>query len=129
MPQSPSTVVPPGWAPLDTMTGWTHPEIRKRGVRTLTESLGEMRGVVLENHGRPTAVMLLTEEYARLRDLARMALEGVAALPDPLDQLRARFDERLAQLQRRGAPERVDAAFEAHTRGMGLRCEPPMLAG
>jgi len=108
---------------------WTHTDLKTRGPRALSEQLLGAGGVVLMNHGRKTGVVLSMAEFERLTALAREAERLRAELPDPIDLLRQRFDERLEMLRRRGAPERLDAAFEANTRDMGLMCEPPLLAG
>lgn len=116
-------------SPIAALPIWTHTELKTRGPRALAEQLPDVGGVVLMNHGRKTAVVLSVAEYERLAALAPELERLRAEQPDPIDLLRQRFDERLEQLRRRGAPERLDAAFEAPVREMGRMCEPPLLAG
>lgn len=112
--------------PIEALPVVNHAAIKKSGINSVTDTLGDRPAVVLVNRKRPTAVVLSPAEYERLRSLADMAANGY---PDPLEALRKRFDERLRVLERRGAPERIEAAFSPSTLDMARACEPPMLAG
>lgn len=111
-------------APTDALPAWSHTEVKKHGLRGLLEFV-ELRGAArLVNHGRTTGVVLTPEAYAELQRRAELA-----PTEDPLAALRRQFDERLAQLERRGAPERLEAAFDARTLEMARLAEPPLVAG
>lgn len=112
--------------PVEGLATFSHTSVKTSGMRALVDTADKRGAVMLVNHGRPTGVLLSVGEYTRLAQLANVAISG---MPDPVDALRRRFDERLEILQRRGAPERLDAAFEAPTREMARMCEYPMLAG
>jgi len=117
---------PAGPPPIEELPVVNYAAIKKSGINSVTDTLGDRPAVVLVNRKRPTGVVLLPAEYERLRSLADMAANGY---PDPLDALRKRFDERPRVLERRGAPERMEAAFEVSTIDIARACEPPRLAG
>lgn len=115
---------------LTRLADWSHTEVKLKGVRELVEQARVEGGALrLKHHQRSTAVVLTPQAYLDLVQRAESGDAARAKAPDPLKMLRARFDERLEQLQRRGAPERLDAAFGAPTGEMSRMCEMPMLAG
>lgn len=88
-------------------------DVKKLGWRGVMKSIGQLGKVVVTNHNQPEAVILSTAEY----DLILHALQAAAAKDgDALDQLRKRFDQRLASLQADDAGERLRALMREPTR-------------
>lgn len=81
-------------------------EFKKSGWRGVHERLRSARhgALLVKNHRRSEAVLLTTDEYARLLRLADSATRTEA---DAMAELRQRFDERLAGLRERGASDRL----------------------
>lgn len=115
---------------LAALPAWTHTQVKNQGVRELVDQATSAGGALqLRQHRRTTAVVLSPQAYLDLLERAAAGDAARAAMPSPVAQLRARFDERLELLQRRGATDRLEAAFEADTGEMSRVCEMPMLAG
>lgn len=107
---------------LQALPARTHSDLKLKGVRELVEAAGHHGAVALRNHGHVTGVVVSPERYV---ELVRRAAQA-----DPLAALRRQFDERLDLLARRGAADRLDAAFEqAHPKVMAQAAEPPVLSG
>lgn len=70
-------------------------------VRTLTAGEGRL---LITNHNEPEAVILTVAEYTRMVDELQTALQFA---PDPVDELRQRFDRRLAVLKEDTAADRL----------------------
>lgn len=81
-------------------------DVKKLGWRGVMKSIGKIGKVVVTNHNQPEAVILSAAEY----DLILQALQVAAARDsDALEQLRHRFDQRLASLQAADAGDRLRA--------------------
>lgn len=81
-------------------------DVKKRGWRGVMRALTSKGPVVVTNHSEPEAVILSTEDYARLLTIVK-ATESKAE--SALDALRRRFDERLAVLREPAAGNRLRA--------------------
>ncbi|WP_181952619.1 type II toxin-antitoxin system prevent-host-death family antitoxin [Vulcaniibacterium gelatinicum] len=79
-------------------------DVKKLGWRGVMKAIGRRGKVVVTNHNEPEAVILSTEEYAAI---LRALREAAATQASALDELRHRFDERLALLQAADAGERL----------------------
>lgn len=88
-------------------------DVKKLGWRGIMESVSRTGKVVVTNHNRPEAVILSIEEYSTLVQALRAA---DAQYESALDQLRHRFDERLASLQAPDAGERLRAMMRGPAR-------------
>ena len=85
-------------------------DVKKLGWRGVMKSIGRIGKVVVTNHDQPEAVILSAAEY----DLILQALQAAANAAankegDALEQLRLRFDQRLAALQAEDAADRLRA--------------------
>ncbi len=81
-------------------------DVKKLGWRGVMKSIGRIGKVVVTNHDQPEAVILSAAEY----DLILQALQAAANKEgDALEQLRLRFDQRLAALQAEDAADRLRA--------------------
>lgn len=82
----------------------------QRDLSSLLDRVSSGVVVTITKKGRPVAVMLPFDVHAAL-----------AARPvDPLAKLRAKFDERFAQMQTPEARARVDALFKAGPAELGI---------
>lgn len=79
-------------------------DVKKLGWRGVMKSVSRAGRVVVTNHNQPEAVILSIEEYGSLMQALRAA---DAQNESALDQLRHRFDERLASLQAPDAGDRL----------------------
>ncbi|OZI66806.1 type II toxin-antitoxin system prevent-host-death family antitoxin [Bordetella genomosp. 11] len=84
--------------------------VKKEGWRGMMRALATEGRLLITNHNQPEAVILSTAEYARLVHAAQAANQ---AMPDPLAELRRRFDERLAVLDDDDAGDRLRAAMRS----------------
>jgi PHD/YefM family antitoxin component YafN of YafNO toxin-antitoxin module len=91
-------------------------DVKRRGWRGVIETLGSERALLVTNHERPEAVIVSTEEYARL---TAHAADAKARTEGELERLRRRFDERLAVLRAPQARERLRGAMKGPTRLRG----------
>lgn len=91
-------------------------DVKKHGWRGMMRVVARHGKVVVTNHNTPEAVILSTSEYQALVEAAQAAQTQV---PDSLEQLRQRFDARLATLDADDAGERL------HT----LAAQPARLGG
>ena len=94
---------PPGSPPLDQLPVAPASSVKGRLARHDARPSAEGR-LLITNHNQPEAVILSTAEYARLLEAAQAANQ---AMPDPLAELRRRFDERLAALDDEQAGDRL----------------------
>ncbi|MBL8446309.1 MAG: type II toxin-antitoxin system prevent-host-death family antitoxin [Zoogloeaceae bacterium] len=85
-------------------------DVKRLGWRGVMKAVASVGKVVVTHHNEPEAVILSTAEYAAI---AR-ALEAVAAQNESaLDELRRRFDERLAVLAEADASDRLRGVMAA----------------
>jgi PHD/YefM family antitoxin component YafN of YafNO toxin-antitoxin module len=91
-------------------------DLKRRGWRGVIETLGSERALLVTNHERPEAVIVSTEEYARLTAHAAVARARTEA---ELERLRQRFDDRLAVLRAPKAGARLRAAMRGPARLRG----------
>ena len=85
---------------LDALPRTPASDLKKLGWRGVMQVVARRGKVVVTNHNKPEAVILPVEEYDRLLALLRNAGEKDRLL---LEDLRRRFDERLACLDAPGA--------------------------
>ncbi|GHU10463.1 hypothetical protein FACS1894185_2010 [Betaproteobacteria bacterium] len=85
-------------------------DVKRLGWRGLMKTVRSNGKTVVTNHNEPEAVILSTEEYA---DLMQLAQQSSANTESALVALRQRFDERLAVLQAPDAGERLRAVMRA----------------
>ncbi|MFY2949928.1 hypothetical protein ACOTH1_21895 [Achromobacter ruhlandii] len=79
--------------------------VKKDGWRGVVRSLAAAEGrLVVTNHDEPEAVIMTVAEYTRIIDALNAAQ---AAVPDPVEELRRSFDQRLAALSAPDAAERL----------------------
>lgn len=95
--------------PVDTLPHTPASDVKKLGWRGVMQVVARSGKVVVTNHNRPEAVILPVEEYNRLLALLRNAGEKDRLL---LDDLRRRYDERLACLDAPGAGDKLAAIFD-----------------
>lgn len=90
-------------------------DFKKTGWRGVRERLMDTPGgtLVVTSHQRQEAVLLTTEEFVRLTDLAARATRKEA---DALEVLRREFDERLASLEAPGAGRKLAAITDQPAR-------------
>ncbi len=81
-------------------------DVKKLGWRGVMKAVGRMGKVVVTNHNEPEAVIIPVEEYDAM---IRALHEAEARNDSALDELRHRFDERLASLQAADAGDRLRA--------------------
>ncbi|OZI23885.1 hypothetical protein CAL26_10765 [Bordetella genomosp. 9] len=91
---------------LDTLPVTPASAVKKDGWRGMMRTLASTGKLVVTNHNHPEAVILSTAEYTKLVEAAA-AFEQTA--PDPLADLRRKFDERLAALDEPDAGDRLRA--------------------
>lgn len=77
----------------------------KSSWREIVDEVNTHGEVVVTNHSRPEVVVVSIEKFKKMEQ----ALEAV----DPMKELRAEWDKRLAWLKKPGAREIMDAAFNA----------------
>lgn len=88
-------------------------DVKKLGWRGVMKAIARKGKVVVTNHNEPEAVILSAEEYGaimRALDDAGSKNESV------LDDLRHRFDERLASLQSADAGDRLRSVMRGPAR-------------
>ena len=102
--------------PIAALTRIPASDVKRRGWRGVIETLGTERALLVTNHERPEAVIVSTEEYARL---TTHAADARARTEDELERLRHRFDARLAVLRAPQAGERLRAAMDGPARLRG----------
>ena len=117
---------PPGSPPLDQLPVAPASSV-KDGWRGMMRALSAEGRLLITNHSQPGAVIPSTAEYARLLEAARAANQ---AMPDPLAELRRRFDERLAALDDEQAGDRLRDLMRSPGRLDGkVRRDPPTDGG
>jgi len=79
-------------------------EVKKRGWRGMMRLARDHGAVVVTHHNEPEAVIVPMAAYTRLLEAAR---EKEAAEAAALEQLRRKFDEKLAVLNQPGAAEKI----------------------
>ena len=79
--------------------------VKKDGWRGIVRTLAAGEGrLLVTNHNEPEAVILSIAEYTGLVDALQAAQQ---AAPDPVNELRQRFDQRLASLKEDAAADRL----------------------
>jgi len=78
--------------------------VKKDGWRGMMRALSTEGRLLVTNHNHPEAVILSTAEYTKLVKAAAAAEQLV---PNPLVELRRKFDERLAALDAPDAGDRL----------------------
>ena len=91
-------------------------DVKRLGWRGVIDTLGTGRALLVTNHERPQAVIVSTEEYARL---TAHDAEARARTETELGGLRHRFDERLAGLRAPRAGERLRVVMKGPARLRG----------
>lgn len=91
-------------------------DVKKLGWRGVMKAIGRMGKVVVTNHNEPEAVIIPAEEYDAM---IRALHEAEAKNDSALDELRHRFDERLASLQDADAGDRLRALMHGPARLRG----------
>ncbi len=91
-------------------------DVKRLGWRGVIDTLGSERALLITNHDRPQAVIVSTEEYARL---TAHAADAQARTEGELARLRHRFDTRLAVLRAPRAGERLRAVVKGPARLRG----------
>jgi len=81
-------------------------DVKKRGWRGVMRAVSADGPVVVTNHSEPEAVILAARDYARLLAVVGTVEEKTKT---GLDDLRRRFDERLAGLRQPDAGDRLRA--------------------
>jgi PHD/YefM family antitoxin component YafN of YafNO toxin-antitoxin module len=102
--------------PLEALPALPASDVKKRGWRGVTRALAARGAIVVTNHEQPEAVILPAQQYAALVAAARQEAERVESA---LEDLRRRFDDRLAVLQAPGAGARLRAAARSGPRLRG----------
>jgi prevent-host-death family protein len=83
--------------------------VKKEGWHGIMRTVAAHGKLLITNHSQPEAVILSTAEYTKLLKTVERAQE---AIPDPLEALRKRFDERLAVLKQDDAGARLRALMK-----------------
>ncbi len=98
-------MTPPGRVlAIDDLPRTPASDVKKLGWRGVMKAVGRKGRVVVTNHDQPEAVILSAEDYGALMDaLAQADARDAQAL----EQLRLRFDQRLASLQADDAGSRL----------------------
>lgn len=94
--------------PLTELPVTTASSVKKDGWRGMMRALASEGKLLVTNHNEPEAVILSTAEYTRLVEAVQAASN---ASPDPLVELRRRFDERLAALADDAAGDKLRSAM------------------
>lgn len=90
--------------PIENLPRTPASDVKKLGWRGVMKSIGRTGKVVVTNHSQPEAVILSVEEYG---SLVQALQQADARNESALDELRDRFDERLASLQSADAGNRL----------------------
>lgn len=91
--------------PVNSLPAKPASAVKKDGWRGVVRSLAAAHGkLVVTNHDEPEAVIMTVAEYTRIMDALSAAQ---AAVPDPVEDLRRSFDQRLAALSEPDAAERL----------------------
>lgn len=85
-------------------------EVKKSGWRGVMRTIRVRGKTVVTNHDEPEAVIIPVAEYTAMVEKLRQA---EARNGSALDELRQRFDERLAALQAPDAGDRLRAVMQA----------------
>ncbi|MGS1005733.1 hypothetical protein [Achromobacter anxifer] len=96
--------------PLTSLPVATASSVKKDGWRGMMRALAAEGKLLVTNHNEPEAVILSTTEYTRLVEAVQAARN---ASPDPLVELRRRFDQRLAALAEDTAGDKLRSALRA----------------
>ena len=106
--------------PFEALTQLPATDVKIHGWKGIMRCVADLGKVVVTNHREPEAVILTTQEYARIMAIVART-EGETGVA--LEALRRRFDERLASLQAAdagdrlrsvmGSPARVDGELKA----------------
>src|SRR5690606_32441797 len=94
---------------FDTLPRTPASDVKKHGWRGVMQSVAHHGKVLVTNHNTPEAVILSTAEYRAMVEAVRAAQ---AQVPNTLDNLRQRFDERLAVLNQADAGDRMRALIQ-----------------
>lgn len=99
--------------PLATLTQLPATDVKNQGWKGIMRRVAALGKVVVTNHRQPEAVILTTQEYARIMAIVdRTEGETKAAL----EILRRRFDDRLASLQAADAGDRLRSVMDSPAR-------------
>jgi PHD/YefM family antitoxin component YafN of YafNO toxin-antitoxin module len=96
--------------PLTSLPVAAASSVKKDGWRGMMRALAAEGKLLITNHNQPEAVILSTAENTRLVEAAQAARN---ASPDPLVELRRRFDERLAVLAEDAAGDALRSAMRS----------------
>jgi PHD/YefM family antitoxin component YafN of YafNO toxin-antitoxin module len=94
---------------LDQLPRAAATDVKTHGWKALLRSLSSQGELVITNHQQSEAVILSIQRYQELVNAIREAQE---AAPDPLVELRKRFDKRLSALQADDANDRLRDLME-----------------
>lgn len=106
---------------LDALPRTPASDVKKHGWRGVMQSVSHHGKVLVTNHNAPEAVILSTSEYRAMVEAVRAAQ---AQVPATLENLRKRFDKRLAVLKEQDADDRLRALI-----GQAPRLEGKVKAG
>jgi prevent-host-death family protein len=96
-------------SPLDVFAQLQHTpasDVKKLGWRGLMKAVRSHGKTVVTNHNEPEAVILSTEEYSEIMQIVQ---QSTSRTESALQDLRRRFDLRMAALQGAGANDRLRA--------------------
>jgi PHD/YefM family antitoxin component YafN of YafNO toxin-antitoxin module len=99
--------------PFETLTQLPATDVKNHGWKGVMRCVAAQGKVVVTNHREPEAVILTTQEYARIMAIVAQA-EGETNVA--LETLRRRFDDRLASLQAADAGDRLRSVMGAPAR-------------
>jgi PHD/YefM family antitoxin component YafN of YafNO toxin-antitoxin module len=91
-------------SPLDQLPVAPASSVKKNGWRGMMRALSTEGRLLVTNHNHPEAVILSTAEYTKL---VKAAAAAEQAAPNPLVELRRKFDERLSVLDAPDAGDRL----------------------
>lgn len=94
---------------LDQLPVASASSVKKEGWRGMMRALSTEGRLLVTNHNHPEAVILSTAEYTKL---VKAAAAAEQAAPNPLVELRRKFDERLAGLDAPDSGDRLRALMQ-----------------
>lgn len=88
-------------------------DLKKIGWRGMMSALRSKGKLLVTNHDQPEAIIISVEEYDALMQIVE---QSEAQTESALAALRTSFDERLAVLQDRSAPSRLQSTIRGHAK-------------
>jgi len=90
--------------PAAQLPSTTATDMKRRGWRSIMADVRRQGHMVITNHNLPEAVILPPEEYERLVNISRTALDQ---REQEIEALKLKFRERMQRLQEPGANEKL----------------------